>query len=129
MFADSDDEEEVKEEEVKPTTTTTTKKISLETSKSLKEEIKTFSIKELKMCLDVHDQSTSGGDRSDIEKTCVEAINKTKPESYVYDKSNGLYFSEASQMWWNCKANLYKTHDGNWWKYNGSTFDAASEPI
>ena len=70
-----------------------------------------------------------GGERIDIEKMCLEALKSTiAPDGFAYDKSTGLYYGEASKMHWHCKANVYKTEDGNWWKYNGQMFEAASEP-
>ncbi|CAL6431536.1 unnamed protein product [Bathycoccus prasinos] len=126
MFADSDDDDEGVRK--------STKKGSAETeSAGVAASVvdpKTFSIKELKRCLESHGRSIgSGGERIDIEKMCLEALKSTiAPDGFVYDKSTGLYYGEASKMHWHCKANVYKTEDGNWWKYNGQMFEAASEP-
>ena len=127
MFADSDNDERTEEKDAKKEPTpavpsTADVKVSVDP--------KTFSIKELKRCCESHGKSIgSGGERIEIEKMCSELLKSTtSPEGFVYDKSTGLYFGEASNMHWHCKANLYKTEDGNWWKYNGQMFEAASEP-
>ena len=91
---------------------------------------KTFSIKELKRCLESHGRSigAGGGERIEIEKMCLEALKSTiAPDGFAYDKSTGLYYGEASKCT-GTAANVYKTEDGNWWKYNGQMFEAASEP-
>ena len=127
MFADSDNDErtggkDAKKEPTPAVPSTADVKVSVDP--------KTFSIKELKRCCESHGKSIgSGGERIEIEKMCSELLKSTtSPEGFVYDKSTGLYFGEASNMHWHCKANLYKTEDGNWWKYNGQMFEAASEP-
>ena len=127
MFADSDNDERTGEKDAKKEPTpavpsTADVKVSVDP--------KTFSIKELKRCCESHGKSIgSGGERIEIEKMCSELLKSTtSPEGFVYDKSTGLYYGEASNMHWHCKANLYKTEDGNWWKYNGQMFEAASEP-
>ena len=127
MFADSDNDErtggkDAKKEPTPAVPSTADVKVSVDP--------KTFSIKELKRCCESHGKSVgSGGERIEIEKMCSELLKSTtSPEGFVYDKSTGLYFGEASNMHWHCKANLYKTEDGNWWKYNGQMFEAASEP-
>ena len=127
MFADSDNDErtggkDAKKEPTPAVPSTADVKVSVDP--------KTFSIKELKRCCESHGKSIgSGGERIEIEKMCSELLKSTtSPEGFVYDKSTGLYYGEASNMHWHCKANLYKTEDGNWWKYNGQMFEAASEP-
>lgn len=127
MFADSDNDErtggkDAKKEPTPAVPSTADVKVSVDP--------KTFSIKELKRCCESHGKSIgSGGERIEIEKMCSELLKSTtSPEEFVYDKSTGLYYGEASNMHWHCKANLYKTEDGNWWKYNGQMFEAASEP-
>lgn len=128
MFADSDDDDD---EGVRKST----KKGPAETESAAVAasvvDSKTFSIKELKRCLESHGKSigAGGGERIDIEKMCLEALKSTiAPDGFAYDKSTGLYYGEASKMHWHCKANVYKTEDGNWWNYNGQMFEAASEP-
>ena len=130
MFADSDDDDDDDEGVRK-----SAKKGSAETESAAVAasvvDPKTFSIKELKRCLESHGRSigAGGGERIDIEKMCLEALKSTiAPDGFAYDKSTGLYYGEASKMHWHCKANVYKTEDGNWWKYNGQMFEAASEP-
>ena len=127
MFADSNNDErtggkDAKKEPIPAVPSTADVKVSVDP--------KTFSIKELKRCCESHGKSIgSGGERIEIEKMCSELLKSTtSPEGFVYDKSTGLYYGEASNMHWHCKANLYKTEDGNWWKYNGQMFEAASEP-
>ena len=127
MFADSDNDErkggkDAKKEPTPAVPSTADVKVSVDP--------KTFSIKELKRCCESHGKSIgSGGERIEIEKMCSELLKSTtSPEGFVYDKSTGLYYGEASKMHWHSKANLYKTEDGNWWKYNGQMFEAASEP-
>jgi len=127
MFADSDNDKrtggkDAKKEPTPAVPSTADVKVSVDP--------KTFSIKELKRCCESHGKSIgSGGERIEIEKMCSELLKSTtSPEGFVYDKSTGLYYGEASNMHWHCKANLYKTEDGNWWKYNGQMFEAASEP-
>ena len=129
MFADSDDNDD--DEGVRKSA----KKGPAETESAAVAasvvDPKTFSIKELKRCLESHGKSigAGGGERIDIEKMCLEALKSTiAPDGFAYDKSTGLYYGEASKMHWHCKANVYKTEDGNWWKYNGQMFEVASEP-
>jgi hypothetical protein len=127
MFADSDDDND---DAVKNAETGAKVEPKKPATVEAAVDPKTFSIKELKLCLESHGKSIgSGGERIDIEKMCLEVLQSTTaPEGFAYDKATGLYYGEASKMHWHCKANVYKTEDGSWWKFNGNMFEAASEP-
>jgi len=127
MFADSDDDND---DAVKKAETGAKVEPAKPATIEAAVDPKTFSIKELKLCLESHGKSIgSGGERIDIEKMCLEVLQSTTaPEGFAYDKATGLYYGEASKMHWHCKADVYKTEDGSWWKFNGKMFEAASEP-
>jgi hypothetical protein len=127
MFADSDDDND---DAVKKAETGAKVEPAKPATVEAAVDPKTFSIKELKLCLESHGKSIgSGGERIDIEKMCLEVLQSTTaPSGFAYDKATGLYYGEASKMHWHCKADVYKTEDGSWWKFNGKMFEAASEP-